>query len=103
MALLVGALVVWALAAPLDEGIPAQGLVSLDTKRKPVQHLQGGIVKEVLVGEGAAVQEGQVLMVLEQATAASTPDELIAIDRRCREIVWEAADNRFLTDTLDML
>ncbi|MSV77966.1 MAG: secretion protein HlyD, partial [Actinobacteria bacterium] len=69
MALLVGALVVWALAAPLDEGIPAQGLVSLDTKRKPVQHLQGGIVKEVMVGEGAAVQEGQVLMVLEQATA----------------------------------
>jgi DNA-binding GntR family transcriptional regulator len=40
---------------------------------------------------------------LEQATASSTPDELIAIDRRCREIVWEAADNRFLTDTLDML
>ncbi|MEN9645014.1 MAG: hypothetical protein RL238_1683 [Actinomycetota bacterium] len=41
--------------------------------------------------------------VLAQADAASTPDELIAIDRRCREIVWEAADNRFLTDTLDML
>jgi DNA-binding GntR family transcriptional regulator len=41
--------------------------------------------------------------VLEQATATSTPDELIDIDRRCRELVWEAADNRFLTDTLDML
>ena len=41
--------------------------------------------------------------VLEQATATSTPDELIAIDRRCRELVWQAADNRFLTDTLDML
>ena len=41
--------------------------------------------------------------VLSHATPASTPDELIAIDRRCREIVWEAADNRFLTDTLDML
>lgn len=40
---------------------------------------------------------------LEQASPGSTPDELIAIDRRCREIVWEAADNRFLTDTLDML
>ncbi|MEY4340193.1 MAG: hypothetical protein RLZ14_2043, partial [Actinomycetota bacterium] len=25
------------------------------------------------------------------------------IDRRCRELVWEAADNRFLTATLDML
>jgi DNA-binding GntR family transcriptional regulator len=40
---------------------------------------------------------------LEQASADSRPDELIAIDRRCREIVWQAADNRFLTDTLDML
>ena len=41
--------------------------------------------------------------VLEQATSSSSPDDLIAIDRRCRELVWEAADNRFLTDTLDML
>lgn len=40
---------------------------------------------------------------LEQAGPTSSPDELIAIDRRCREIVWAAADNRFLTDTLDML
>ncbi|MEZ5250761.1 MAG: FCD domain-containing protein [Ilumatobacteraceae bacterium] len=29
--------------------------------------------------------------------------ELIELDRSCHEIVWEAADNRFLTDTLDML
>lgn len=45
----------------------------------------------------------EMAAVLAQAGAGSTPDELIAIDRRCREIVWEAADNRFLTDTLDML
>ncbi len=41
--------------------------------------------------------------VLEQALPHSPADELLAIDRRCRELVWEAADNRFLTDTLDML
>ena len=29
--------------------------------------------------------------------------ELLEIDRECRELVWAAADNRFLTDTLDML
>lgn len=29
--------------------------------------------------------------------------ELIELDRGCHEIVWAAADNRFLTDTLDML
>jgi DNA-binding GntR family transcriptional regulator len=40
---------------------------------------------------------------LVQADSSSTPDELLDIDRRCREIVWQAADNRFLTDTLDML
>ena len=41
--------------------------------------------------------------VIAQAHPTSTPDELLDIDRRCRELVWTAADNRFLTDTLDML
>ena len=45
----------------------------------------------------------EMAAVLQQDTPTSSPDQLIAIDRRCREIVWEAADNRFLTDTLDML
>jgi len=31
------------------------------------------------------------------------PARLMEIDRRCHEIMWEAADNRFLLDTLDML
>ena len=57
----------WAAWAPMDEGVPAQGLVSIDTKRKTIQHLQGGIVKEVLIKEGEQVQEGQILMTLEQA------------------------------------
>ena len=29
--------------------------------------------------------------------------ELLELDRRCHEIIWRAAGNRFLTDTLDML
>ena len=32
-----------------------------------------------------------------------TNDELMSIDRKCHEIVWDAAGNRFLTDTLDMM
>ena len=31
------------------------------------------------------------------------PEDLLAVDRRCHEIIWAAAGNRFLTDTLDML
>ena len=93
LALLVAALLVWALAAPLDEGIPAQGLVSLDTKRKTVQHLQGGIVKEVLVGEGAAVQEGQVLMVLEQATAKANYESI-----RQHYVAMRSTESRLLSE-----
>lgn len=63
------AFVLWALFAPLDEGVPAQGMVSIDTKRKAVQHLSGGIVKEMLVHEGSVVKEGQLLLRLDDAAA----------------------------------
>lgn len=67
----IGGLLAWAALAPLDEGVPAQGMVSLDTKRKAVQHPTGGIVKEVLVKEGELVKEGQVLIRLDPAVARS--------------------------------
>lgn len=37
------------------------------------------------------------------SAAAGNLDELMTIDRVCHEIMWEAAGNRFLLDTLDML
>jgi DNA-binding GntR family transcriptional regulator len=41
---------------------------------------------------------------LERAADPSSPSsELLEIDRACHEIIWAAAGNRFLTDTLDML
>jgi len=64
-----GGFLLWAALAPLDEGVPSQGYVAIDTKRKTVQHLIGGIVKEVLVGEGDKVTEGQLLIRLDDAAA----------------------------------
>ena len=64
-----GGFLLWAALAPLDEGVPSQGHVAIDTKRKTVQHLSGGIIKEVLVGEGDKVTEGQLLIRLDDATA----------------------------------
>lgn len=63
-----GGFLLWAAFAPLDEGVPSPGLVAISTKRKAVQHLTGGIIKEVLVGEGDHVKEGQVLIKLDDAT-----------------------------------
>lgn len=64
-----GGFLLWAALAPLDEGVPGSGTVALDTKRKAVQHLSGGIVQEVLVREGDEVKEGQVLIKLDSAVA----------------------------------
>jgi len=64
-----GGFLLWAGFAPLDEGVPSQGLVAINTKRKAVQHSSGGIVKEVLVGEGDRVKEGQVVLKLDEAVA----------------------------------
>lgn len=66
-----GGFLLWASLAPLDEGVPSPGVVTIDTKRKPVQHLTGGIVKEILVREGTEVKEGQVLARLDDAVSRS--------------------------------
>ena len=52
---------------------------------------------------GTAEHWNRMAAALAGVRTDSTPDELLAVDRVCRELVWEAADNRFLTETLDML
>ncbi len=59
-----GGFIAFAALVPLDEGVPTQGLVSIDTKRKVIQHLQGGIVNDVLVSEGQTVAQNQTLIKL---------------------------------------
>lgn len=71
-----GGFLIWAALAPLDEGVPAQGVVSIDTKRKVVQHLSGGIIKDVLVKEGQLVKTGDVLLTLDTAAAKARYEEI---------------------------
>ena len=60
-----GSFFLWASLAPLDEGIPVQGTVVVSGKRKAVQSLGAGVVNQILVREGQAVQQGQVLFRLD--------------------------------------
>jgi len=61
--------ILWMALAPLDEGVPSQGTVVLETKRRVIQHLQGGIVASVNVKEGDQVKEGDLLIKLVDTTA----------------------------------
>jgi len=60
-------------------------------------------VMRLACARGRAADWAAMAAALERAEATSTPTQLLEIDRECREIVWAAAGNRFLTDTLDML
>ncbi|MBI3196643.1 MAG: HlyD family type I secretion periplasmic adaptor subunit, partial [Rhodospirillales bacterium] len=69
IALFFGGLVGWAVTAPLSGAVVASGLVKVEGNRKSVQHLDGGIVKELRVREGDPVRAGAVLVVLDDSQA----------------------------------
>jgi len=59
----------WAALAPLAGAAIATGVVSPDGSRKTIQHLEGGIIKEILIREGDTVAAGQTLYKLEVTQA----------------------------------
>lgn len=61
----------WAATAPLDSAVVAQGTVGVESNRKLVQHLEGGIVEQIFVTEGAIVEEGDILVKLSDIQASS--------------------------------
>lgn len=68
----------WGSLAPLESAAVAIGSVSLDTSRKMVQHLEGGIVEKVLVKEAQPVEKDQVLLQLDTTQARGRIDLLKA-------------------------
>ena len=62
-----GTFLVWAFFAPLDEGVVAQGVVTVVSNKKTVQHQYGGTIQEILVKEGDRVKKEQVLIRLNDA------------------------------------
>jgi HlyD family type I secretion membrane fusion protein len=59
----------WAAFARLDSAIVATGQVVVESERKQVQHLEGGIVSEILVSGDSSVKLGDVLVRLDATSA----------------------------------
>lgn len=54
----------WMGMAPLSMAVVAPGFVKVDLNRRPVQHLEGGIVRAVLVRDGQSVNAGDAVLML---------------------------------------
>jgi HlyD family type I secretion membrane fusion protein len=62
----------WASFAPLESAVTAPGVIVVESHRKTIQHLEGGIVKEILVAEGDKVSAGQPLIRLDETQAQTS-------------------------------
>lgn len=66
----------WAAFAPLESAIVAQGVVVVETHRKAIQHLEGGIVRDIYVVDGQVVHAGQALVQLDDTESKASLDLL---------------------------
>jgi HlyD family secretion protein len=55
----------WSAFAPLESAVIAPGIVEAESSRKTIQHLEGGIIKEILIADGDVVRSGQILIKLD--------------------------------------
>jgi HlyD family type I secretion membrane fusion protein len=76
IALVFGGFGVWASVAPLDRAAVAPGQVTVSGNHKVVQHLEGGIVRDILVKDTQQVKEGDVLFRLQPTEAQANTDML---------------------------
>ncbi len=86
----------WAATAPLASGVVAGGTVSVESNRKTIQHLEGGIISEILVKDGEVVEAGDVLMRLDPTQAQGNYAVL-----QGRFILLQATEARLLAESVD--
>lgn len=72
-----GGFIGWGGFVPLEEGVAATGLVVVESDRQVIQHLEGGIIREIAVKDGDWADEGQILVVLEDTATLAGRDQVI--------------------------
>lgn len=95
LALVFGVFGGWACFAPLDSAALAPGLVTVKSYRKTVQHLEGGIVRELHVRDGDKIKNGDVLLTLDTTHLQAELEVL-----RNQQIATSALEARLLAELL---
>lgn len=97
---LVGGLGVWSVQARISGAVVAPGMIEIESNRQVVQHLEGGVVDEILVRNGDVVEAGDVLIRLDGATLRS---ERAVIRDQLREQLARIARLRAERDQADQI
>jgi HlyD family type I secretion membrane fusion protein len=99
---------VWASTAPIAGAIVASGAFVATGQNKTVQHLEGGVIRDIMVREGDLVEKGQVLIQLDETTPKADlrrlslrHDRLIAIEARLQAEIDDQKQVRFPQALLD--
>ncbi|WP_312798585.1 biotin/lipoyl-binding protein, partial [Tianweitania sp.] len=69
LAVILGGFSAWGFTAPLAAAVISQGSFVATEQNKIVQHLEGGIIEEILINEGDKVTAGQPLIRLDKTAA----------------------------------
>jgi HlyD family secretion protein len=109
--LIIGGLVLcfmlWSWLAPLGSAVNAVGQVIVDGDHKTIQHLERGIVRQILVKDGDKVTNGQVLVRLDdtqaKATLKSASDGYHAAEALVARLAAEQALAAEVTYPLDLV
>lgn len=74
----------WSVGTQIDGAVIASGRIIVDQNRQAVQHLDGGMVAEILVKEGDTVEKNALLMTLDPTLAQS---DLSVVEQRLFELM----------------
>ena len=94
------AALVWASRAPIEQMTRAMGTVIPARQVQVVQNLEGGILSELLVSEGHAVSEGQVLIRIDDTRFASSYREsrlhMLSLQAKAARLRAETEDGPYV-------
>lgn len=99
--ILFGVFGLWSACAPLKSAAVASGSIALDANKKTIQHLEGGIIKDILVKDGDAVKAGQPLLILDETAAKARYDIVVGQLRAARANEIRLVAERNEAETVD--